>query len=101
LERQRWHGFLPCGSAQRGFGRSPLLADLLDGDLVGRHASQTCSTGIWSFAPPRRLAWRGHGHMPLLADLLGGDLVGKWVREMFMGLTSWLPHSWVPDNYTL
>lgn len=42
---QRRPEFLPCGSAWRGFGRSPCLIDLLGGGSVVRPASQTCSRG--------------------------------------------------------
>jgi hypothetical protein len=78
----------PCGSAWRALGHSPHLTDSLDRGLVIRPAckltrqglvvhpaSQTGSTGSWSFAPPRGLAQQGFGRSPRLTDLLGGDLV--------------------------
>jgi hypothetical protein len=66
------------------FGRSPRLADFLSWDMVGRPASQTCSTRTWSFAPSPRLARQELDHSPCrarlgrsprLADSLGEGLV--------------------------
>jgi hypothetical protein len=46
MGRHHRPGFLPCGSARRGLGRSSHLADLLGRNLVIQLASQTCLMGI-------------------------------------------------------
>jgi hypothetical protein len=43
-----WSFAPPRSLARRGLGRSPRLAALLGGDLIGCPASQTCSTRTWS-----------------------------------------------------
>jgi hypothetical protein len=67
-----WSFTPPCGLAWRGFGHSPRLADLLDGDLVVRPASQTCSAGAW-LVKGQRCLWA----------------------------SPWVPRSWVPDMMNL
>jgi hypothetical protein len=74
-----WSSVPPCEFARQGFGGPPHLADLLGadlvvrlpdllggdlvvhpladllgGDLVVRSVSQTCSTGTWATALPRK-----------------------------------------------
>jgi hypothetical protein len=44
-------------------------------NLVVCPDSRTCSTGIWSFSLPRRLARQRLGRSPRFTDLLDGDLV--------------------------
>jgi hypothetical protein len=51
------------------------MRDLVDGDMVGRPASQTWLMGTWSVIPPRRLARRGLGRSLCLVYLLGRVLV--------------------------
>jgi hypothetical protein len=68
---------LPCGLIRQGPNRSPRLADLLGGDLVGRLASWTCSGGACSVAPPRGLARRG--------TLVGQRVIGLISGTSFLG----------------
>jgi hypothetical protein len=92
---------LPHGIARQGPGRSFRLADLLDGDLVSRSASRSCSTVIWSIATPRRLARHRPGCSLSLADLLGRGLIGRsasrtcstgtWSVAPPRGLARWRP----------
>jgi hypothetical protein len=56
-------------------GPGSFLEDSFGEDFVVCAASQTCSAGTWSFAPPRILARSIFGHSPRLVDLLGGGLV--------------------------
>jgi hypothetical protein len=86
---ETWSLALTRRLARRGLGHSACLADLLvvdfghsshlvgslDGALVVRSASQTHSTVLWSFAPPRRLALWGLCHSARFADSLDGALV--------------------------
>jgi hypothetical protein len=104
--QQRQPEFLLCGSTRRELGRSPRLAKFLDGDLVARPDSQTCSAGtwsfglpcrlacrrLWSFVPPRRLARWGFGRSLRLTDSLDGALVVRSASQTCsMGTLSFGP----------
>jgi hypothetical protein len=80
-----WHGLVPLDSSLRLADLlGSYLTDLLDGDLVNCSTSQTCSTGTWSAALPRRLVRRGLGRLFGLTDLLVEDLVGRSASQTLL-----------------
>lgn len=80
-----WPSTLVSGKvARQRLGRLLRLARFLGWDLVAHSVSQGYSTGTWSPAPLRKVAWQGLGCPFCLAKLLGRDFFGLCLGTQFL-----------------